>query len=177
MPQGFGGVIATKESELVTQSELDLPYRADHGETFGSSKRVVPRPSVESPKNMPVESIRYVRFEDNGVVLVEGCSFLDGEVLIEVALAADIAEDQRGIAIDESTLGHQVRRIGVHKSRAIEEIVGRIRRHRAIGVIKASAILSVRIGSVERTVVWRQDRHARHQAKTECSVSTRRSGN
>lgn len=105
---------------------------------------------------MAVESIRYVRFEDNGLVFVEGRSFLDGEVLIEVVLAADIAEDQGGIAIDESALGHQVRRIGVHKSRAIEEIIGGIWRHRAIGVIKTSAIRSVRVGGVERAVVWRQ---------------------
>ena len=103
---GFRGVIAAKKSELVTQSELDLPDRANHGETLGSSKVAVSRPSVESPKNVPVERVRYVRFEDNGVVFVEDGSFLDGEVLIEVALAADIAEDQGGIAVDESALGH-----------------------------------------------------------------------
>src|SRR5258708_40297529 len=72
---------------------------------------------------MPVEGVRYVHLEDNCLIFVEGRSFLNREVLIEIALATDVAQDQRSISVNVSTLRHQVRGIRVEEGSTIVGVV------------------------------------------------------
>src|SRR5258708_1202387 len=88
---------------------------------------------------MPVEGIRYGQFEDNRLVFVERRSFLDGEVLVEIALATDVAQDQRSISVNVSTLRYQVRGIRIKEGSAIEVVVGTEWRECAIRVLVAPA--------------------------------------
>ncbi len=83
---------------------------------------------------MPVESVRYVHFEDNCLIFVEGRSFLNRKVLVEIALAADVAQDQRSISVNVSTLRYQVRGIRIKEGSAIEVVVSTEWRESAIRV-------------------------------------------
>ena len=114
-------------SELIAQRELDLPSSVDHPVgTLGYTKRVGPDKTIQSSEDVPIESIRNVNLQAQGVTLRERKAFDDGQVLTVVVSTADIAERQRQISKAVSLRCDEAGSVLVEKRSTIEVIVRRV---------------------------------------------------
>ena len=111
-------------SEVVSQSELNLPNGTDDTKlSLRSTECLVAEEAVQSSKDVTVESIWNVYFEDDGLIFEDGRAFLNREIFVEVCLTSDVAEDKRSVSVNVSALSDKARGIRIHERRAVEEVV------------------------------------------------------
>jgi len=111
-------------SELIAHRELDLPSSVDHpAGTLGYTERVGPDKTIQSSEDMPIESVRDVDFQTQGVSLREGKAFDDGKVFTVIISTADIAECQRQISKAVTLLRDNTGSVLVEKRSTIEVVV------------------------------------------------------
>ena len=78
-------------SELVTQCYLDDAARIDGVSwTFWYAERATPDEAVQCPKHMPIERVRNVHLQDQGLALHDARIFGNRKVLAEVRITSDI---------------------------------------------------------------------------------------
>jgi hypothetical protein len=84
-------------SELIAKHELNLSRPIDDAVTTPAwnSEILVARPSVNASKGVPIESIRYIGLEQNGLSLSNGRSFDNRKILIHVSRTSPPGDSRR----------------------------------------------------------------------------------
>ena len=106
--------------------------------------------AVDSAKRVAIESVRNVYFEDQRVTLGKSRLLKDGEVLVDIAGAPDIAETDGSITKSIAALCDEARRIGVKKGSAIKEVITTVGRECPVRILRATTICpeSIEGGSI-----------------------------
>src|SRR6201989_1170849 len=123
--------------EIVSQRELNVT-RIVH-RTKAGAKRSAGNSRVGTREHVPVEGVEEFGLKDDGVRFEEAKSLDDREVLVEVALAADAADDSGHISKRKPSGSNQVRSVRVDKGRAIPVGLARWGGERSIGICRATS--------------------------------------
>src|SRR6266850_1372480 len=118
--------VLSEASELIPQGDLNLPSCIEYAVASAArhTKCAAARIAVDSSKDMAIEGVGNIQFEDEALAFGDASALYDRKVLVDVAGTSDIAERHREVSEDIALLGNQARgRVRVQESRAIEEIV------------------------------------------------------